>query len=59
MVKQTWRGSTTWQRSHNLDVEELGFETRSSDTNINKNSNFNINLTLVFTTLEFLAFPVY
>lgn len=32
----------TWQRSHNLDMEELRFEARSSDTNINENSNIHI-----------------
>ena len=31
---ETWRGSMSWQRPLNLKVEELGVETRSSDSSM-------------------------
>lgn len=44
-----------WQRSCDLEVGELGFETRSSDSNANQR----FSLPVVFTTLESLASVIY
>ena len=46
----------TWQKSYNLDVKELGFETRLFDSNTNTCL---LCLILVLNTLEFLAFLLY